>query len=67
MYAENESDCLLFQQKDEKEGGGLELVETPLAVQHMDKVLYSMETSFIRYLGQVVSVSGGAMEVRLFP
>lgn len=38
MYAEQESDCLLFQQKDQSQGGGLELVETPLAVQHMDKV-----------------------------
>eukprot|EP00903_Cladosiphon_okamuranus_P008355 g8036.t1 len=38
MYAEQESDCLLFQQKDQSQGGGLELVETPLAVQHMDKI-----------------------------
>ena len=38
MYAEQESDCLLFQQKEQNQGGGLELVETPLAVQHMDKV-----------------------------
>lgn len=28
----------MFQQNDEIQGGGLELVETPLAVQHMDKV-----------------------------
>lgn len=34
MYAEHESDCLLFQQAEH----GLELVETPLALQHMDKV-----------------------------
>lgn len=40
MYAEQESDCLLFQQKEQSQGGGLELVETPLAVQHMDKVVY---------------------------
>ncbi|CBN76841.1 conserved unknown protein [Ectocarpus siliculosus] len=38
MYAEQESDCLVFQQKPQSEGGGLELVETPLAVQHMDKI-----------------------------
>ena len=35
MYAEHESDCLLFQQNE----AGLELVETPLALQHMEKVL----------------------------
>eukprot|EP00752_Nemacystus_decipiens_P012084 g10714.t1 len=38
MYAEQESDCLLFQQKEQNQGGGLELVETPFAVQHMDKI-----------------------------
>lgn len=36
MYAEHESDCLLFQQAEH----GLELVETPLALQHMDKVRF---------------------------
>lgn len=38
MYAEQESDCLVFQQKDQAQGGGLELVETPFAVLHMEKV-----------------------------
>lgn len=38
MYAEQEDDCLLFKQKEQSQGGGLELVETALAVQHMDKV-----------------------------
>lgn len=35
MYAEHESDCLLFQQSE----AGLELMETPLALQHTEKVL----------------------------
>lgn len=49
MYAERESDSLLFQQKDQSQGGGLELVETPLAVQHMDKVCYC--TCLCMYVG----------------
>lgn len=47
MYAEQESDCLVFQQKSQSEGGGLELVETPLAVQHMDKVNRSGPSSTV--------------------
>lgn len=52
MYAEQESDCLVFQQKDQKEGGGLELVETPLAMQHMDKVCisYLFQYSILSYV-----------------
>lgn len=38
MYAERESDCLVFQEKEQSQGGGLELVETPFAVEHTDKV-----------------------------
>lgn len=37
MYAENESDTLLFQ-PSEGAKAGLELVHTPLVLQYMDKV-----------------------------
>lgn len=45
MYAEQESDCLLFQQTDEKDGGGLQLVETPFVLQHTEKVCVCLRPS----------------------